>query len=81
MSWIIYPCSQEPSHIEYAQLVIKTAGTPPRQVVIVAQHSPAYVHSLGYVIRHDVEPEKRPANVKWAYVIVEPTHTAANIVG
>jgi hypothetical protein len=68
--------SLEANKIDHAQIVVKVSRT----ATWVAQHSPAYVHTLGYVTHRWAEGHG-PVNVDWAYVILEPIHTAANIVG
>jgi YD repeat-containing protein len=62
------------STITHAQIVVKTG----KGVTIVAQHTTAYKHSLGYIIKK-LNGEKGPLGTKWAYVIVRPIHTAANL--
>jgi len=67
--------SMESRHIDHAQLVTEVK----KGVVWVAQHSPAFVHTLGYVI-HSVNSEPgKQLHTNWDFAILEPEHTAANI--
>ena len=72
----LYNTSLAPQDIDHAQLVVKVTKT----ATWVAQHSPSYVHTLGFVIHRHEEGYGAVAR-NWDYVILEPTHTAANIGG
>jgi hypothetical protein len=69
--------SLEASKIDHTQIVVEINS---KKEPVVAQHSPGYLLPLGYVI-HRHEKAAGPVNTDWAYRIVEPIHTAANIVG
>ena len=71
----LYHPSLEADKIDHAALVVKVAADG---TVMVAQHSPAYVHSLAYIVRRH-EASQGPLGIDWNYVILEPMHTAANI--
>lgn len=68
--------SLEAKYLDHAQTVIKTS----HKTVIVAQHSAGYEHSLGYIFAK-LDKEKGAEHQKWDFTIIEPIHTAANIVG
>jgi hypothetical protein len=72
----LYNTSLAPQDIDHAQLVVKVTKT----ATWVAQHSPSYVHTLGFVIHRHEEGYGAVAR-NWDYVVLEPTHTAANIGG
>ena len=65
------------SALDHTQIVTKPG--PQAGVVMVAQHSPGYEHSLGYVVHHKIEPGLGPRGGKWNYVIVRPIHTTTNL--
>ena len=71
----LYHPSLEADKIDHAALVVKVSADG---TVMVAQHSPSYVHSLAYIVRNK-ESHEGPVGVDWNYVILEPVHTAANI--
>ena len=64
------------STIGHVQIVVKTE----KGMTFVQQHTKPYPqpHTLGYIIRK-VNAEKGPLGEKWAYVIMRPIHTAANL--
>jgi hypothetical protein len=47
--------------------------------VWVAQHSPGYLHTWAYIRRTSLGPNYGVLGRDWTYVVVEPTHTTANL--
>ncbi len=62
-------------HITHAAVVIKSRNNK----VWVAQHTNAYRANFGNVLKRLETTFHSPPGGKWAYVILEPTHAAANV--
>jgi hypothetical protein len=75
--WSLYNPNLEYFTVDHFQVVVKAqkAGS---KAVWVAQHSPPYIHSLGFSVHHWEASGHGKLHTNFNYVILEPIHTDAN---